>query len=301
VGGLLCLSRMFRNLPYMCAVNPRLGHEVEPEYHLRPARTPKKVLVIGGGPGGLECAFIAAQRGHSVTLCEKRDRLGGQLVYASRDIGGGEIFTKLVRYYETQLTRFNVDVRLNTEVTPKLCAEIGPDVGVVATGSEIDGFPIPGMHRKIVRQAFSILEDGSPCGDRVVVLGGDRIGLVAAEYLATRNKDVTIVETGKRLGEDVIATFKWRHAAWVKQLQIKTLLKTTAVAIEDDGVLVEEDGARRMLPADTVIISIGRKSRQQLITDLEFVCDELYTVGDAIKPRSMHNAIRDGYLIGIRI
>ena len=70
---------------------------------------------------------------------------------------------------------------------------------------------------------------------------------------------------------------------------------------EDDGVLVEEDGARRMLPADTVIISIGRKSRQQLITDLEFVCDELYTVGDAIKPRSMHNAIRDGYLIGIRI
>jgi len=222
-------------------------------------------------------------------------------VYASRDIGGGEIFLKLIRYYETQMKRFNVDVRLNTDVNAKVCAEIAPDVGVVAAGSEIDGFSIPGMDRKNVVLAYSVLEEGSPCGDRVVVLGGERIGLVAAEYLATRNKDVTIVETGKRLGEDVIATFKCRHAAWVKQLEIKTLLKTTPVAIEDDGVLVEEEGTRRMLPADTVIVSIQRKSRQQLISDLESVCDELYAVGDAIKPRSMHNAIRDGYLIGIRI
>jgi 2,4-dienoyl-CoA reductase-like NADH-dependent reductase (Old Yellow Enzyme family)/thioredoxin reductase len=301
VGGLLCLSRMFRNLPYVCAVNPRLGHEVEPEYELRPARVHKKVLIIGGGPGGLECAFIAAQRGHSVVLCEKGDRLGGQLIPASREIGGGHIFLDLVRYYETQMKKWNVDIRLNTEVTPQLCAQVAPDVTVVATGSEIEAVSLPGMELNHVVIAHDILEEGSPCGDRVVVLGGERIGLVAAEYLASRGKDVTLVEMGKRLGEDVIATFKWRHAAWVKEFQIKSLLNTRAIAITKEGVVVEENGAERVVPADSVILAIPRKSRQQLINDLEFVSDELYAIGDAVKPRSMHNAIRDGYLTGIRI
>lgn len=302
VGGLLCLSRMFRNLPYICAVNPRLGHEVEPEYELRPARIPKKVLVIGGGPGGLECAFIAAQRGHSVVLCERSERLGGQLLPASREIGGGRIFVDLARYYETMLNKWRVDVRLGTEVTPQLCAQIAPDVSVVATGSEIEHFPIPGIQRNHVVIAHDILEEGAPCGDRVVVLGGERIGLVAAEYLASRGKQVTLVELGRRLGEDVIATFKWRHTAWVRELQIQALLNTRAKEITEEGVVVEEEGGpERLVPADTVILAIPRKARQQLLTDLEFVCDELYVIGDAVKPRSMHNAIREGYLIGIRI
>jgi 2,4-dienoyl-CoA reductase-like NADH-dependent reductase (Old Yellow Enzyme family)/thioredoxin reductase len=301
VGGLLCLARMFRNLPYVCAVNPRLGHEVEPEYELRPARVRKKVLVIGGGPGGLECAYIAAQRGHSVVLCEKSNRLGGQLVPASREIGGGHIFMDLVHYYENQLKKWNVDVRLETEVTPQLCTQMAPDVSVVATGSEIDGVALPGKDLPHVVIAHDILEEGSPSGQRVVVIGGERIGLVAAEYLASRGKDVTIVEMGKRMGEDVIATFKWRHAAWVKELEIKTLLNTRATEIVPEGVWVDGEGGQRLLPADTVILAIPRKPCQQLLADLEFVCDELYVIGDAIKARSMHNAIREGYLLGVRI
>ena len=302
VGGLLCLSRMFRNLPYICAVNPRLGHEVEPEYEMRPARMHKKVLIIGGGPGGLECAFTAAQRGHSVILCEKSERLGGQLIPASKEIGGGHIFVDLVRYYEAMFKKWRVDVRLGTEATPKLCAQFAPDVSVVASGSEIEHVPIPGIKRNHVVIAHDILEEGSPCGERVVVIGGDRIGLVAAEYLASRGKQVTLMEAGKRLGEDVIATFKWRHAAWVKELQIQTLLNTHAKEITEAGVLaVDAQGAERLVPADTVILALPRSPRQQLLTDLEFVCDELYVIGDAVKPRSMHNAIREGYLIGIRI
>ena len=302
VGGLLCLSRMFRNLPYICAVNPRLGHEVEPEYELRPARMRKKILVIGGGPGGLECAFIAAQRGHSVILCEKSERLGGQLIPASKEIGGDHIFVDLVRYYEVMLKKRRVEMRLGTEVTPQFCAQIAPDVGVVATGSEIEHVPIPGIDRNHVVIAHDVLEEGSPCGERVVVIGGERIGLVAAEYLASRGKQVTLVEAGKRLGEDVMATFKWRHAAWVRELQIQALLDTRAKEITDRGVLVEEaDGSEKLVTADTVILAIPRRAHQQLLNDLEFVCDELYIIGDAVKPRSMHNAIREGYLIGIRI
>jgi len=195
-----------------------------------------------------------------------------------------------------------VDVRLGTAVTPPLCTQIAPDVSVVATGSEIDHSPIPGVGRNHVVVAHDILEEGSPCGDRVVVLGGERIGLVAAEYLASRGKQVTLVEVGKRLGEDVIATFKWRHAAWIREFQIKTLLNTRVKEITEEGVLVEEaGGSERLVPAETVILAIPRKPRQQLLTDLEFFCDELYIIGDAVKPRSMHNAVREGYLIGIRI
>ncbi|MBI4443399.1 MAG: FAD-dependent oxidoreductase [Acidobacteria bacterium] len=301
VGGLLCMSRMFRNLPYVCAVNPRLGHEVEPEYELRPARVQKKVLVIGGGPGGLECAYIAAQRGHEVILCERSGRLGGQLIPASREIGGGQIFLDLVQYYETQLKKWNVEVRLHTEVTPQLCAQINPDVAVVATGSELDSVPLYGRNYSHVVNAHDILEEGSPGGERVVVIGGERIGLVAAEYLASRGKKVTIVEAGKRLGEDVIVTFRWRHTAWMKELNIETMLNTRPAEITEEGVVVEENGNRRLVPADTVVLAIPRKPRQQLFGDLEFVCDELYAIGDAVKPRSIHNAIRDGYMIGIRI
>jgi 2,4-dienoyl-CoA reductase (NADPH2) len=235
-------------------------------------------------------------------LCEKSRQLGGQLIPASREIGGGHIFVDLVRYYETMLEKWNVEVRLQTEMTPRLCAQIAPDVSVVATGSEIESIAIPGVQLKHVMLAHEILEEGSPCGDRVVVLGGERIGLVAAEYLASRGKQVTLIEAGKRLGEDVIATFKWRHAAWVRELQIQALLNTHAKEITAEGVVVEDaTGAARLVPADTVILAISRKPRQQLLTDLEFVCDELYVIGDAVKPRSMHNAIREGYLIGMRI
>jgi 2,4-dienoyl-CoA reductase-like NADH-dependent reductase (Old Yellow Enzyme family) len=179
---------------------------------------------------------------------------------------------------------------------------VGWHVSVVATGSEIESIAIPGVQLKHVMLAHEILEEGSPCGDRVVVLGGERIGLVAAEYLASRGKQVTLIEAGKRLGEDVIATFKWRHAAWVRELQIQALLNTHAKEITAEGVVVEDaTGAARLVPADTVILAISRKPRQQLLTDLEFVCDELYVIGDAVKPRSMHNAIREGYLIGMRI
>jgi len=224
------------------------------------------------------------------------------LIPAAKEIGGGYIFGDLARYYETMLKKLNIVVRLENELTPPLCAQISPDVSVVATGSEIEHVPIPGADRKQVVIAHDNLKEGAPCGERVVVIGGERIGLVAAEYLASRGNRVPLVEAGKRLGEDVIASFKWRHAASVRELQIKTVLSAQAREIREEGVLVEEaGGAQRLLPADTVILAIPRRPRQQLLTDLEFVCDELYMIGDAVKPRSMHNAIREGYLIGIRI
>ncbi len=128
------------------------------------------------------------------------------------------------------------------------------------------------------------------------------MGLVCGEYLASLGKRVTIVEWSKRLGEDVIPTFKWRHMAWVTEYGIDALTGARLKDIRSNAVVVADaEGNERVLPADTIINAGPRESRQELIKALEFSADEQYIVGDAVRPRSVHNAIRDGHLIGLRI
>ena len=302
VGGLLCLSRMFRDLPYNCAMNARLSHEYEPEYEVRAATTRKRVVVVGGGPAGLEAAKVAAERGHSVTLFEKRDRLGGQLVHASKEVGGGYIWLTLVRHYEAQLARLGVDVKLGQEMTREVGDRLKPDVIVVATGAtlDVDGrYPTEGRQ---LLSVFDVLEDRAEVGQQVVVLSGERAGLVCAEYLSAQGKRVTVVEASDRIGADVIPTFRWRHMAWIKDYDIRTVTKAKVELIDPRGVTVStpEDG-RRVIPADTVIVAGPRRPLQHLAGALEFSGDELYIAGDAVIPRASHNAVREGFLIGVRI
>lgn len=303
VGGLLCLARMFRNLPYNCAVNPRLSHEYEPAYQVRPAVQSKRVMVIGGGPAGMEAACVAAQRGHHVTLFEKRDKLGGQLNHASKEVAGGSAWLKLIRYYETMLKKHGAEVRLGAEVNRSVCEEFTPDVVIVATGADVflglyQGKAPSGK----VLSAYDVLEDGTQVGERVVILGGERLGLVCGQHLASLGKHLTIVEPGRRLAKDVIPTYKWRYAVWVKEHRIDTLTSAKVKEFRADAVVaVDAEGSELVLPADSIVVAAPRVSRQGLASALEFFTDELHIIGDAVSPRSVHHAIREGYLVGVRI
>lgn len=304
IGCMLCLAKMFANQPYLCAVNPVLGHELEPEYRIMPAVAQKKVMVVGGGPGGLETAIAAAQRGHEVVIFEAEDHLGGALHPSSRDISGGEVLLELLQYYKYRIEDLGIEVRLNTTVDRRVTVEFFPDVVVVATGTRIQAPKIPGMDGANIFDVYRVLSDGDmdKVGQNVVLLGGGKVGLTCAEVLADKGKRPVIVEEKQRVDFDVSTTFKWRHAALVNKFGIGVYTEAEPLAIENMAVRIrDKDGNEQVLPADSVILAGPLVPNQNLVHGLEYFCDELYVVGDAMIPRSLYNAIHEGYKIGVRI
>ncbi len=302
MGGLVCLARMFRNLPYICTVNPRLGHEVEPAYDLAPAAVRKNVMVIGGGPAGLECAVTATKRGHNVTIYEIEDRLGGQLLYAGKEPSGPTAFESLLKYYETMVRKLGIEVKTGTEMTARMAHKLEPDVAVVATGAELSPLPFPVSEDADVASAYDILADGVEFGKNVIVITGERLGLVAAEYAASKGSRVTVIEGGRSVGRDVAPTFKWRHAAWLKEYGIEALTGVEVKEVRKGSVVfADRDGSEHVLEADTFVLGGPRKSANDLVSEMDYSVDELYVIGDAVSPRSLPNAIHEGYKVGVRI
>ncbi|MBI2955249.1 MAG: FAD-dependent oxidoreductase [Chloroflexi bacterium] len=305
IGCNYCLSRLFRDLPYLCTVNGELGHEVEPEYQITPTALHKRIMVIGGGPAGMECAATAAQRGHEVHLYEASDKLGGQLrVFADKDLANREDLHSLIAYYQTQLKKQGVEVHMSTPVTPELIRSVTPadiDAIVVAAGATVEkDARITGIERAVL--AHDALDGRVAVGQKVAVVGGGKVGLVTAEHFAKEGHEVTIVEESRRLAEDVIPTWRWRHSQWVEDLNIKVFTQVRIKHISDGSVTVlDKNGDERVILADTVILAGNRKSRQELFLLAEFMSDEIHIIGDAVSPRGLHNAIHDGYKMGVRI
>ncbi len=306
VGSLNCLSRLFRDLPYTCTMNPALGHEVEPETAITPAAVKKSVMVVGAGPAGMECAIAARKRGHTVTVFDKGDCIGGNFKsYASIDLANSDDLLSVVRYYEVMAEKLGIAVKLNTEVNPRLMRSVlhQYDVAVVAAGARIDRRLLPPCEQPgLVVDALEVAAGRVKCGHRVVVLGAGKIGLTVAESLKTRGHEVTIVESAKRIAGDVQPSFKWRHTAWVEDLKIECLTSTRTKNVTAAGVTVVNDkGEEKFIAADTVVGAVMRCGNQELFHELEWMIDELHGCGDALVPRGLTQAIHEGYRLGVRI
>lgn len=307
IGSLNCLSRLFRDLPYTCTVNPQLGHEYDPAYQVTPAVAPKKIMVIGAGPAGMECAITAKRRGHDVVVFDRAAAIGGSLAgYAKNDLANSDDLLSIVSYYRNMAEALNIEVRLNTAIdTKKMRSMLHQfDVAVVATGARIDGMLLPEPTQSgLMIDALDVAADETKTGQRIVVLGGGKIGLTLAESLKQNyGRDVTVVDSDKRIAGDVMPSFKWRHTAWIEELGIPTRTSAKVLAIGDGGVKIRNaEGSEEFLPADTVIAAVARRPNQELFHELEWMIDELHGCGDSLVPRGLTQAIHDGFRLGARI
>lgn len=306
IGSLNCLSRLFRDLPYTCAMNPALGHEVEPEYAITEAAVKKKIMIIGAGPAGLEAAITAKKRGHDVTIYEKGDKIGGSLLgYAGNDLARPDDLFSVVRYYETMVKKLGIEVKFNTEANAKFMRSVlhQYDVCLVAAGARTDMAAYRHIegHERLV-DALEVAKGNVKAGKRVVMIGGGKIGLTLAESLKKQGHEVVIVEEEKRIAGDVMPSFKWRHTAWIEELEIRTLTSSQLIKVTEDGARVKNaKGEETFLPADTVIVSGPRKPNHDLFHEFQWMVDELHGAGDTVIARGLDAAIHEGYRLGCRI
>ncbi|MCX7172671.1 MAG: NAD(P)/FAD-dependent oxidoreductase [Proteobacteria bacterium] len=306
IGSLNCLSRLFRDLPYTCTMNPTLGHEVEPEYQVTPAAVKKKIMVIGAGPAGMEAAITARKRGHDVTVFEKSDRIGGNLLaYAGADLARPDDLFSVIRHYEVMAAKLGVEMKFNTEANAKFMRSIlhQYDVCLVAAGARTDMKFYRNIEgAELLVDALDIGHGRVKPGSRIVMIGAGKIGLTLAESLTKAGHQVVLVEEEKRIAGDVMPSFKWRHSAWVEELEIRTLTSTHLVKVTAEGATVKNaKGEETFLPADTVVVSGPRLANHDLFNEFQWMIDELHGAGDAVIARGIDAAIHEGYRMGVRI
>jgi 2,4-dienoyl-CoA reductase-like NADH-dependent reductase (Old Yellow Enzyme family)/thioredoxin reductase len=288
-----CQSGRFSLGAARCAVNPEIGREYEVQF-IPPAEAKRKVFVAGGGPGGMEAAIVAARRGHEVTLFEKSNLLGGALNFAERVPFKLDLY-KLIGAMAAEMRRLPVEVRMNTALTPEIAAAEKPDVIVSAVGADAIRPPLPGMERENVFMAEEV-DKGAPVGERVVVIGGGLVGVEAALHLAYQGKKTVIVEMLPKIASD--ANFRYaRTYLWkIEEMGIEVHVNTTCRAITETGVEVTDaDGNDKLIPADSIVISVGMRSRAAESEALRFCAPQFIPIGNCVRPGMVKDAIRAGY------
>jgi 2,4-dienoyl-CoA reductase (NADPH2) len=267
----------------------------------------------------MEAARVMAMRGHDVTLYEKEAYLGGLLNMAAL-VKGTEIFDlrELVRYFDGQLEKLGVKVRLNHEFTPAVAATSEPDVIVVAAGGSPDALDIPGIDGDNVMPAAELRDKAKvalrllgpkslgrvtkswlPVGNKVVIIGGGIQGVETAEFLVKRGRKVTIVEATDQVGMEMVMLQRILLLPWLEKKGAKILTEVVYDRVTPDGLVVTtKDGAQRTLEADTILITIPLKPNQALADSLKGLAPEVHVLGDCKKPGLIIDAIADGYVTG---
>jgi len=322
-----CFDPLFEKKRVTCLVNARAG--AEGQIRIEPARKKKKVMVVGGGPAGMECARVAALRGHRVSLYEKSGRLGGQLHLAAAPPGRDEFLT-FVRYLERQLMQLGVQIHTGEAATAHTVSRENPDVVVIATGAEPVRPPIQGIDLPHVAWAWDVLSGKAKIGKKVVIVGGGAVGLETALFLGAQGtlnpqvlyflmvhqaekeeclssllhrgmRKITVIEQLGRLGQDIGPSTRWTILQDLHRLGIQMVTKAKALEILPEGVKVERNGKETLISGDTVVLATGAQSLPWPSEGLDRWVSEIYRIGDAHHPRTALEAVAEGMATGLKI
>ena len=317
-----CFDSIFSGTPVSCVLNPRAGNENV--FLVEKTEAAKKIMVAGGGPAGMEFALTAAQRGHTVTLYEKEKRLGGQVLLAAAPPGKEE-FAKIVSSMESRMRLNGVDVKLNTELTPALVKEMGPDILAVASGARPTSVEVPGVESAHVVDAWDVLaEKFWEFGENVVVVGGNATGCETALFIASMGvpdaetftflqfhgaespdaaasllhgagRNVTIIDLAPRLANNAGKTSRWSLIKTLKLLRVNMRPSVKLLEINRDSVLVETANGEESIPADTVVMAVGAASVNLFSDSNMGDAIKVIPIGDAKSPRKITDAVKEGF------
>lgn len=287
-----CMAERAATATRRCTVNPLIGREMEGDV-IYPAPE-KKVLVAGGGPGGLYAAYTTARRGHQVILCEKDSELGG-ILKSEQALPFKQEMYQLAGTYAAMARKAGVEIRLNTAVTPELVEAEAPDALIIAVGSAPLVPPIPGLDGDNVVIVNNYYKEKANVTDDVVVFGGGLAGCECAIHLGMEGKRVHLVEMRDALAPDANV----RHRPLLlKEIDKYVTVHTGCKGLEvrPDGILCEtKDGERILVPGTSVICALGQRSRIADVEALRGTAPFVRIIGDAAKVSTITNAVYWGY------
>ena len=288
-----CMAERAATSTRRCTVNPLIGREIEGN-EVMPAAVKKKVLVAGGGPGGLYAAYTAARRGHQVILCEKEAELGG-ILKSEQALPFKHEMYELTGTYEKFARNAGVEIRLNTEVTAELTEKENADALIVAVGSTPLVPPIPGLDGENVVIVNDYYKQKGKVTDKVVVFGGGLAGCECAIHLGMEGKEVHLVEMRKELAPDANV----RHRPLLlKEINKYVTVHTgcRGVEVTKEGIICEtEDKEQILVPGTSVICALGQRSRTDVVEILRDCAPYVAVIGDAGKVSTITNAVYEGY------
>jgi 2,4-dienoyl-CoA reductase (NADPH2) len=334
-----CVSQIFLNRPLRCAVNPFTGREYE--LAITPATERKKILVVGGGPAGMESARLLALRGHQVTLCEQGRRLGGTVFFSSFVYSANG---NLIEQMERQIRAMNIDIKLEHCVDAQFIQQLKPDAVVIATGAKRESPDIPGADRRnvfngdqlrklmtgedvsIAKEKLSFLQRSllsagaligitrnaaliramskfwMPVGKRVCIIGGGLVGVELAEFMLERGRQVVVLEEGEKFGIELAVVRRWRVLHEIRESGGKLVAGARVSAITDRGVSYHDaQGLESRLDIDTVIIALGAQANHDLADSLKGGDIPVHQIGDCSGMAYIDGAIAQATELALKL
>lgn len=294
-----CIGENLKGHSVSCMVNPLVGRESVDD--LTKTSQPKRIYIAGGGVAGCEAAIVAAQRGHRVTLYEKEPHLGGQWRLAAVPIGKAE-FASFIRWQRRQLEKWDVDIRLSTELTLEMIEQGNPDAVIIATGSQPKLPPIPGIDSVSVTTAHDILAGRVSAGEKVVVIGGGLVGAETAEFLACHGSQVTVLEAMKQIVKEGEPNSNYYLLNNMAKHQVKVYTEAMVKALGERLVTFSHQGSIMTIDdVDTIVIATGMRPFNPLVRVLEGLSIQKIVIGDALDAKNGLLNIREGFRAGLEI